>query len=114
MTMGSNRLLEEKIAKTAIVFAVVEGISAAVALVDSRVGLLFALGVNALTLYRLNEFGKSRRAGANLANGLYGMFAARANVPTNDTENTLRNIANGGAYVFDEAAQVYERITSRR
>lgn len=110
--MGSNRALEEKFAKTAAVFGVVEAISAALTLIDTRVGLLFTIGANLFTLYKLNEFGKERRAGANLANNLYGMYAARAHVPTHDGENTLRNVANGGAYVFDEAMQLVDKFNS--
>lgn len=110
--MGNDRSIEEKLSKTAAVFAVVETISLTLTLIDSRVGLAFAIGANIFTLYKLHDFGHHRRAGANAVNNVHGLFAARTGRRTHDAENAIRNVINGGAYVFDEAAQLAENFNS--
>lgn len=112
--MQNNRGLEEKFAKTTALFGGVELVSSIAFLCDSKLGLLVGLCANAYLIYQLHEFGKQRRAGSNMMNSAYSFFAARAQVPTHDAENAFRNIINGGGYVFDEIARLFDPTDEAR
>ncbi|STY31295.1 Uncharacterised protein [Legionella wadsworthii] len=108
--MSRNDPADVKMKKTLHVLVYTNLILSPLLLLDTQFALLAALVVNAVLIAQFNEIGKTRRAGSNLihhtrsfAQNFFAQKPARE-INLEDADNTLRNIINGGAAVYDELA----------
>ena len=64
--------------------------------------------LNAALLYQLHELGKNRRPIANAVQKVDSFFSRKQVATTLETENSMRNIINGGAAVIDVMSELCE------
>lgn len=101
----NSQINNEKVEKTKKIFIVANLALLPLFLFDPFVGLCCALTLNLLMISKLHELGKQRRPGSNAINQIQGFFATPTQSARLDNENSLKNIINGGAHLYDLVAQ---------
>jgi hypothetical protein len=112
-TPAQQKDLEDKAIKTAILLGALNVIASPLWLTSSA-GLLLTVAANALVIYKFNEIGERRRPGNNmLARGqtFFSTYLPNEYLQPNEVENSLRNVINGGAAVFDEITSAERRMS---
>lgn len=107
--MRSHANVEEKISKTGTVLGIANILMSPLLLIDGRLGLVAMLAVNGILLSSMHEIGRSRRPGSNALVAVNSIFADRADRQAVEADNTMRNIINGGACLYDDMAADMER-----
>jgi len=111
--MRSNANVEEKMTKTGLVLGIANLVMSPLFIIDARVGLVAMLAVNGILLASMHDVGKSRRPGSNALVAANSMFADRSSRQAVATDNAIRNVINGGASFYDEAAAGIEMYARR-
>jgi hypothetical protein len=100
--MQHNNNIEEKTIKTAQLVGLANLVCSPLLLINSQVGLVALIAMNSYLIYSLHGLGKSRRPGANALTKAQSLFSSQTNTNSNEIENGVRNIINGGAALHDE------------
>lgn len=99
-----------KIQKTSTLVALINFSFLPLYYMDTRLGLTTSMIVTGIMLQRFYELGKERRPGANLLNTVNTFFAPHTDDPSTELANLGRNVINGGAATFDEAATYVHKL----
>lgn len=99
--MTQPKISVDDVGKTSALLALGNTFLAPLYWVDSKLGLTAAIVATGAFLYSAHEIGKNRRTLGNAANKANTFFGGLTGKST-EVENTLANIATGGAALFDE------------
>ncbi|MDR3502037.1 MAG: hypothetical protein P4L79_05580 [Legionella sp.] len=100
--MPRQTISTEKVKHTAIVLGLLNVIALPAFLADSRLGAGLCLFITGAALYQFNNIGESRRPGSNMVNKVNNFFVPYTGDPSTDLDNTVRNIVNGGDFVYQK------------
>lgn len=104
--MPKNEIDPEKALKTGVVLGLINLILSPLWLLDAKLGVTASIALSAVAVYQFAQLGRERRPGSNAVNTANNFFVSLFGGSSTDMENTTRNVANGGAAVFDEGAKI--------
>tara|TARA_R110000868_G_scaffold236416_3_gene490446 strand:+ start:544 stop:867 length:324 start_codon:yes stop_codon:yes gene_type:complete len=107
--MRSNSNVEEKMGKTGALLGLANIVMSPLLFSDSRAGLVVMVALNGFLLSHLHGLGKRRRPGSNALSAVHSIFVDPTDREVIETDNTIRNIINGGAAMFDSLANRFCR-----
>lgn len=100
--MLGDEIQTDDVGKTGVLIAGGNMLLAPLYWVDKKLGLYAAILGTAAFLYGAHEVGKDRRPVANAVNHANSFFGAKTGDQSTELQNALKNIAVGGAAIFDE------------
>ncbi|WED44286.1 hypothetical protein [Legionella cardiaca] len=100
--------IQVKAAKTVRLMSLLNLSILSLAPIDSRLCLGTIVVINAAVVYYLNELGKNRRFGSNILHKVDTFFSSPDEARAADFNNTIRNIINGGAALYDRLPEPFK------